>query len=101
MKKAKVTSDRIKRVYLAGGFGFYLNIKKAVGIGLLPENFSEKIMTIGNASLYGTKEILTGKIKEEELKDIKNIFEEIYLSNENDFQDIFMENMNFNVVDEC
>lgn len=101
MKKAKVTSDRIKRVYLAGGFGFYLNIKKAVGIGLLPENFSEKIMTIGNSSLHGTKEILTGMIKEEELEDIKNICEEIYLSNENDFQNIFMENMNFNVVDEC
>lgn len=95
MKKAEVTICDIKKVYLAGGFGYHLNVKKAVGIGLLPEKFSDKIQAVGNTSLYGSKGILMGEITENGLNEIKNICEEIYLSNENDFQSIFMENMNF------
>lgn len=96
MKRAGISSSRIVKVYLAGGFGFHLNVEKAIGIGLLPEEFAGKVQTIGNSSLHGSKEVLQDRITEEELLEIKNACEEIYLSNENDFQDIFMENMNFN-----
>ena len=100
MKKAGVTPAQIKKVYLAGGFGYYLNIEKAIGIGLLPGEFSDKIQTAGNSSLHGTKKILMDRSTEKELEDIKNSCEEIYLSNESDFQNIFMQNMNFNIEDE-
>ena len=96
MRKAGVTSDSIDNVYLAGGFGYHLNVEKAIGIGLLPKEFSGKIQTVGNASLYGSKEILAGKIARQDLLNIKRVCEEVYLSNEEDFQNIFMENMNFN-----
>lgn len=95
MKKAGVSVSDIDKVFLAGGFGYHLNVEKAVGIGLLPEEFTDKIQTVGNTSLYGAKEILQKRIAEEQLLSIKAVCEEIYLSNENDFQKIFMKNMNF------
>lgn len=99
MKKAGITPGKIEHVYLAGGFGYHLNVEKAIGIGLLPLAFRGKVKTVGNASLQGTKELLLGRITKETLGDIKDICEEIYLSNETDFQDTFMENMNFRNMD--
>ena len=99
MKKAGITPGKIEHVYLAGGFGYHLNVEKAIGIGLFPLAFRGKIKTVGNASLQGTKELLLGRITKETLGDIKNICEEVYLSNETDFQDTFMKNMNFRNMD--
>lgn len=98
MQKAGVKPSEIDKVYLAGGFGFYLNVEKAIGIGLLPAEFAGKVQTVGNSSLYGTKEILRRKIFNKDLLAVREICEEIYLSNESDFQKIFMENMNFNPI---
>lgn len=105
MKKADVSPLQIQKIYLAGGFGYYLNVQKAIGIGLLLPEFAEKVQTIGNASLYGAKKMLQSADKQQEnsqqtlfLREmlfIKENCKEIYLSNENDFQDIFIKNMNF------
>ena len=46
------TSD-ISTLYIAGGFGNYLNPESAVRIGLLPKKLATKIQTVGNAALVG------------------------------------------------
>jgi uncharacterized 2Fe-2S/4Fe-4S cluster protein (DUF4445 family) len=43
----------IERIYIAGGFGSYLNIADAVEIGLLPDLGSAKYQFIGNTSVKG------------------------------------------------
>lgn len=44
--------DGIDKIYVAGGFGFYLNMNDAYRIKMLPECFKDKnVETIGNASL--------------------------------------------------
>ncbi|MBU0516993.1 MAG: DUF4445 domain-containing protein [Proteobacteria bacterium] len=45
----------IKRVIIAGNFGNYINIDKAILIGLLPELKTERFHFIGNGSLLGAK----------------------------------------------
>lgn len=50
--------EDIEQVYIAGGFGFYLNFNSAIYIGLLPEKFQEKAVTVGNTSLSGAFEAL-------------------------------------------
>ncbi len=45
----------VKKIYLAGGFGNYLNIEKSVWIGLLPDLEKDKFRFIGNTSLAGAK----------------------------------------------
>ena len=95
LQKAGVAPKQVEQIYLAGSFGYHLNVEKAVGIGLLPSEFTGKIKAVGNTSLQGTKELSLGRFYEKDLEDMKNMCEEIYLSNETDFQSIFMENMNF------
>ncbi len=45
----------VEQVFLAGGFGSYIDLEKAMVIGLLPEMEPEKIVYIGNGSLRGCK----------------------------------------------
>jgi uncharacterized 2Fe-2S/4Fe-4S cluster protein (DUF4445 family) len=56
----------IEQIYLAGGFGSYVDIEKAIVIGLLPEIEHEKIAFIGNGSLMGAKmAALTNRIRKD------------------------------------
>jgi len=43
----------VKRVFLAGGFGSYINRRNAVGIGLLPDMPVAAIQYVGNTSIWG------------------------------------------------
>ncbi|MBW2092776.1 MAG: DUF4445 domain-containing protein, partial [Deltaproteobacteria bacterium] len=45
----------LERVIIAGGFGRYINLEKAIMIGLLPEMDLDKFIFIGNGSLLGAK----------------------------------------------
>ncbi len=45
--------ERLERVYLAGGFGYYLDVDKAAGIGLIPAALQGRCRAVGNASLAG------------------------------------------------
>ncbi len=47
--------DEIKHVYIAGGFGNYLAIEKAILIGLLPDLDHDCFQFIGNGSVQGAK----------------------------------------------
>lgn len=47
--------EDIKRIYLAGGFGNYLNKKKALILGLIPDLSLERIQFVGNTSIMGAK----------------------------------------------
>jgi len=54
----------IDRIFLAGGFGSYVDLEKAMTIGLLPEIDPDKVRFIGNGSLMGAKmSSLTNRIR--------------------------------------
>jgi len=61
MEQAEIGLDDIGRVYIAGGFGHFLNLEDAVCIGLLPDIPREKYRYIGNASLMGSTMALVSK----------------------------------------
>ncbi len=48
-------------IYIAGGFGHYLNLKNAITIGLLPDLPEEKYQYLGNSSLTGSYMALISK----------------------------------------
>ncbi|MCK4244679.1 MAG: DUF4445 domain-containing protein [Candidatus Omnitrophica bacterium] len=54
-KKTNLELKDINKIYLAGGFGNYLNIEKSIWIGLLPDLDRKKFEFIGNSSLAGAK----------------------------------------------
>ena len=51
--KYGIGSDGIDRVVLAGGFGYYLDPRDAVEIGLLPHRIGDKTVPGGNTALAG------------------------------------------------
>jgi len=56
--------EDIEKIILAGGFGSYVDLEKAMTIGLLPEMDPEKVIFIGNGSLMGAKmSSLTNRIR--------------------------------------
>lgn len=58
LRRFGVDCEDIDTVYLAGGFGFKIDTKKAMDIGLLPEGFKGKIKVAGNTSLQGARACL-------------------------------------------
>lgn len=54
----------VERIILAGGFGSYIDLEKAMTIGLLPEIDPEKVTFVGNSSLMGARmSALTNRIR--------------------------------------
>ena len=45
----------LQKIIIAGGFGNYIDLEKAMTIGLLPEMDTDKIIYVGNGSLMGAK----------------------------------------------
>jgi uncharacterized 2Fe-2S/4Fe-4S cluster protein (DUF4445 family) len=52
---ASLSFDQLEKIYVAGGFGSYLNVEKAIAIGLLPDVSRERVEFIGNSSLMGAR----------------------------------------------
>ncbi|ODS34318.1 MAG: ferredoxin [Candidatus Scalindua rubra] len=60
----------IHSVYLAGGFGNYLNVRNAITIGMLPDMPTSRIKFVGNTSLTGAKMTL---LSEEAFETVQKI----------------------------
>ena len=90
-----IHKNQISTVYLAGGFGFRLDEKKAIFIGLLPKEFAGKIKVIGNSSLNGAVKSLLQKGAEEKLSSVVKQAQEINLSSDKIFNQLYMEHMYF------
>ena len=64
LKEVGMGIEDIEKIILAGGFGSYVDLEKAMTIGLLPEMDSSKVIFIGNGSLMGAKmSSLTNRIR--------------------------------------
>ena len=61
MESTQTTSEDLEAVYLAGGFGNFLNIQQAVNIGMLPDVPLEKMRFVGNTSIAGAKTVLLSR----------------------------------------
>lgn len=89
--------NKIAHVYLAGGFGYYLDVEKAVSIGLIPRALRGICIAAGNTSLAGA--IRYGRsqkaAREEALDRIVQISIPINLAQQPEFEDRYIEAMAF------
>lgn len=58
----------VSQIIIAGGFGHYLDVRKAMIIGLFPDIKMEKYRFIGNGALEGARLALLSKQKRRELQ---------------------------------
>ncbi len=85
----------IPLVYIAGSFGYHIDQKNIIEIGLIPKGFDGEIKFLGNTSLEGARLALTNKACTKEVYRIKKEMEVLELSLKDNFQDIFVAELNF------
>jgi uncharacterized 2Fe-2S/4Fe-4S cluster protein (DUF4445 family) len=55
MDEVGLSIDMIEHITLAGGFGSYIDLEKAMTIGLLPEIDTARVTYLGNGSMLGAR----------------------------------------------
>jgi len=61
MESTQTKPEDLDAIYLAGGFGNFLNVRQAVTIGMLPDMPVERIQFVGNTSIAGAKMVLLSR----------------------------------------
>lgn len=95
LNKASLTFADIDVLYLAGGFGNYIDTDNAIAIGMLPAEMKNKIISLGNTSGTGALLSLKSVLFDENIRKILDQSVYIELSNEEDFTLDFVMNMGF------
>ena len=62
----------IDRLFVAGGFGNYINVRNAIAVGLFPDLPTDKIQYAGNTSIWGAKLAAFSSEARETLREITN-----------------------------
>jgi uncharacterized 2Fe-2S/4Fe-4S cluster protein (DUF4445 family) len=79
----------LKRVLIGGAFGKYINVEKAVQIGLLPDLPWDRFHFLGNTSVLGTYMALLSMFSRERVKEVADKMTYIELSADNTFYNEF------------
>jgi uncharacterized 2Fe-2S/4Fe-4S cluster protein (DUF4445 family) len=89
LKSMNKTFHDLDRIYIAGGFGNYIDMKKAILLGLFPDIPHEKYDFIGNGSLGGSRLALLSKEMRDEAVRVYKMMTYIELSVNNLFYNEF------------
>jgi len=81
--------ESVEQVLIGGGFGQYINVEKAIQIGLLPDMPWERFQFLGNTSLKGAYLALLDYKNKDRIAEIANRMTYIELSADNRFFDAF------------
>jgi uncharacterized 2Fe-2S/4Fe-4S cluster protein (DUF4445 family) len=86
---AGLSISDVEQILIGGAFGQYLNIEKAVQIGLLPEAPWERFLYLGNTSLRGAYLALLSRHDRQKIADIAAGMTYLELSADNRFFEEF------------
>ena len=95
LNKVGKKSRDIRKIYIAGGFGNYLNIENAVFIGLLPDVDMGAYEFIGNSSLAGARMVLLSRDLELKAAAVRKNVTYLDLSSEPNYMDEYVASLFF------
>ena len=95
LAKAELKPEDLDAIFLAGGFGNYINVESAMTIGLLSPRFEGKVISLGNTSGAGALLALKSLDMEHVMTDIITRAEHLELSDAPEFAMEFAMNMLF------
>ena len=96
-------NPKIGMVYLAGGFGYYLDVEAALAIGLLPERLRGRIQAVGNTALEGAyrlgRDLAAGILTKSRLEETlaateKGSLVAVNLAKQEGFEKLYLKYMN-------
>lgn len=88
-----VPLEMVEQILIGGSFGKYINVEKAVQIGLLPDMPWDRFKFLGNTSVQGAYLALLDWRNRDRVRDIASQMTYIELSADNTFYDAFMSAM--------
>jgi len=94
-----IDPDDLDEVLLAGSFGTYINPASARVLGLVPPVPVDRIRAVGNAASEGAKMALLSFRERELAFDLPNVIEYVELSGAPDFNERFIRNLAFPVLE--
>jgi uncharacterized 2Fe-2S/4Fe-4S cluster protein (DUF4445 family) len=90
MNSTQTKPEDIENIYVAGGFGNFLNVQRAVIIGMLPDTPPAKMQFVGNTSIAGAKTVLLSRKALETAERIAESMTYFDLMSNPDYMDEFM-----------
>jgi uncharacterized 2Fe-2S/4Fe-4S cluster protein (DUF4445 family) len=88
-----VPLETVEQVLIGGSFGKYINVEKAIQIGLLPDMPWEQFQFLGNTSVKGAYYALLNTQARQRLTEIASRMTYLELSADNTFYEAFMSAM--------
>jgi uncharacterized 2Fe-2S/4Fe-4S cluster protein (DUF4445 family) len=85
-----MTFGEIQKLYIAGGFGRYIDVERAITIGMLPDLPVEKFQFLGNTSIIGAYYALLCDRLRHEAEEIARRMTYVELSVSRNFMDEYM-----------
>ncbi|MBQ8345649.1 MAG: DUF4445 domain-containing protein [Clostridia bacterium] len=98
MEQASVSEEELECLWIAGGFGSYLDLTHAVRIGLLPAKPAQRVRLAGNAALGGAAMLLLNGELRAEAKALAQRASVLELSTHDVFVDRYMMGMSLEPV---
>lgn len=95
LAEAGILTEQLEKVFIAGGLGYYMNIRSAVRTGLLPAEALPVIEAVGNSSLAGAAQCLSSSVAISEAGRLARECEIAELNSSALFNGLFIENMLF------
>jgi len=89
LNEAGMDFSMVDRIIITGGFGQYLDIERAISIGLLPDIDRDKFSYLGNSSIAGAYMALLSDDYRKEARNISNNMTYIDFSSNSKFMDEF------------
>ena len=80
----------LERVILAGNFGAYIDLERAITIGLLPDIARDRFYYLGNASLTGCRISLTDNKRFRERSEVSKLMTNMELAENPQFMNHYM-----------
>ena len=94
-KALHVEESQIRRVYIAGAFGNYMDPASACAIGMIPRSLLDKIRPIGNAAGEGAKLALLSRSTLDTAQALSEKISFVELAASPEFQDCFVDELEF------
>lgn len=95
LEEAGLSPDQLDALYLAGAFGNYIDIDRALEIGLLPPVPRDRIFSIGNGAGKGVQMCLLDQGEMDRCKALPASIEHVELATSPKFMETYIMNMNF------
>ena len=101
LSKASMSPGELRRVYVGGAFGHFLNRESAVSVGLLPDLSEGAVELCGNTALRGCEQLLMSSGSAEIIEALRDRAKIVNMAQCGEFEDFFLQGLYLDRWTDC